>query len=236
MGAALYESLKKNYSVKTFSRSNPNSERHKIFNFLETERFSGLDLFQDTVVFAIPMVRSFDLCRVPFQKFLEKMQKKSHFIYISSTSVFAENQGLCDEATEPRPSSIRGKSQLALEKMIEDTLSNYTIVRSAGQIGGGRFPEPSTREKSDPSRRLNLIDQVDLVNIISHVINSNSKPRMVHAVAPYHPTRGEYYFGDKPPEQQCKKKKVVKSDYLSAEGFLFKNPKLYWKSTSQKEI
>ena len=121
-------------------------------------------------------------------------------LFVSSTSVYADG-GLTmpsiTEATMPNPETESGKQLLAVEKLLQDnTHFQSTIVRFGGLIGNDRHPIKflaGRKNTENPDAPINLIHQEDCIGIIKKIIETNSWNETFNAVAPYHPTRKEYY-------------------------------------------
>lgn len=118
-------------------------------------------------------------------------------LFVSSTSVYADDNSVITEATQPQPETESGKQLLMVEKLL---LSNAhfktTILRFGGLIGEDRHPIHFLSGKTNvesPDAPINLIHQTDCIGIIHKIIQTNCWNETFNAVAPYHPTRKEYY-------------------------------------------
>lgn len=169
-----------------------NSKEKKHFSFHVEE--GVLPAQAQVVFFLVPPKNSLEY-RKGLKTLVEGIPESTDFIYISSTSVFDESQGECAEDTTPNPKSERGKRQRSLEEVVLSGREKATIVRAAGLIGEDRHPIYSMRGRklSEGDRRVNLIDGRDLSRILITLMNLPNKPRILHAVAPFHPKRSEYY-------------------------------------------
>ena len=118
-------------------------------------------------------------------------------LFVSSTSVYGENNELVTEATPLNPDSEGGR-QLAIVESLLQKNSHFetTILRFGGLIGQDRNPVRflSGRENiENPDAPINLIHQEDCIGIIEKIIELDSWNKTYNAVAPFHPTRKEYY-------------------------------------------
>lgn len=118
-------------------------------------------------------------------------------LFVSSTSVYGENNELITEATPLNPDSEGGR-QLAIVESLLQKNSHFetTILRFGGLIGDDRNPVRflSGRENiENPDAPINLIHQEDCIGIIEKIIELDSWNKTYNAVAPFHPTRKEYY-------------------------------------------
>ncbi len=118
-------------------------------------------------------------------------------LFVSSTSVYGENNELVTEETPLNPDSEGGRQLAIVEKLLQkNTYFETTILRFGGLIGEDRNPVRflSGRENiENPDAPINLIHQDDCIGIIEKIIALNSWKETYNAVAPFHPTRKEYY-------------------------------------------
>jgi nucleoside-diphosphate-sugar epimerase len=115
-------------------------------------------------------------------------------VFISSTSVYGM-QGDVDENTLPTPETSNGSRLLAWEKFIQEHVSNFQIIRSAGQFGAGRHPANFLSGKENISggnKCVNMISQEDLLEIITKSLKSE-RSQVINATNTSHPTKKEYY-------------------------------------------
>lgn len=143
--------------------------------------------------------------------FIEKSSVEK-VIFISSTSVYEdqpwrdENPMIYDENNLPNAQSESGKQLIETEKLLQaNTSFETTVVRFGGLIGDDRHPIRSLAGRKNienPDAPINLIHQVDCIGIIEKIIQSGlqqaqsdtrNENQVFHAVAPYHPTRKDYY-------------------------------------------
>jgi nucleoside-diphosphate-sugar epimerase len=118
-------------------------------------------------------------------------------LFVSSTSVFSDENELVTEVTIPNPETESGKQLLECEKLLhENSHFETTILRFGGLIGEDRNPIYFLAGRSNienPDAPINLIHQEDCIGIILKIIESNCWQETFNAVAPFHPTREEYY-------------------------------------------
>lgn len=149
------------------------------------------------------------LRRAPRENYVKKMShlhkaiKKASgrsVIFISSSSVYGDNQGRVDEDTLPRPTSESGKQLLASEKIFrEDPDLNAAIIRFGGLIGPDRHPINQLSGKKGLSNgrdSINLIHLNDCIGLITTIITNNHKNILINGVYPLHPTKKEYYTSE----------------------------------------
>ena len=127
-----------------------------------------------------------------------KKTKVKKVIFISSTSVYNDQYSAVTQTTPAEPDTESGKQLLAVEKLLLMNPFDFstTIIRFGGLIGEDRHPVYHLAGKKDlanPNAAINLIHQTDCIGIIEKVIELNCWNQTFNAVAPFHPTRKEYY-------------------------------------------
>ncbi len=128
--------------------------------------------------------------------FIEKSSVEK-VLFVSSTSVYSDDNSIITEETIPNPDSESGKQLLEAEQLLQSN-SNFqtTIVRFGGLIGEERHPIKflaGRKNIENPEGPINLIHQVDCIGIIEAIYETNSWQETYNAVTPYHPIRKEYY-------------------------------------------
>lgn len=131
---------------------------------------------------------------IPFIK-EAKVQK---VIFISSTAVYNDDYSTVTETTQTNPDTESGKQLLEAEKLLFVNMFDFstTKIRFGGLIGDDRHPVYHLAGKENlgnPCAPVNLIHQIDCIGIIEKVIELESWNQTFNAVAPFHPTRKEYY-------------------------------------------
>ncbi len=128
------------------------------------------------------------------ERWMSKVKMDQRVIFISSTSVFGESQGVCNESTI----AIPGKRGELLQKAEQEVLkSNRSVViRPAGLFGPNRNPGLFFRTKKPAfggNECVNLIDQDQLMQLICQVLRTPEFFGALHAVLPDHPQKAEFY-------------------------------------------
>lgn len=168
-----------------------------IANFLEHSEILIIDIPPGLRKVALP---------VSEKTFVAKIEKLLPFItqspikkvlFVSSTSVYADENRLVTEDTIPNPDTESGR-QLAEVEMLLQNNPNFetTIIRFGGLIGEDRHPIKmlAGRENLDnPDAFVNLIHREDCIGIMMRIIENEAWNETFNAVTPYHPTRKEYY-------------------------------------------
>lgn len=128
--------------------------------------------------------------------YIEKAAIKN-VLFISSTSVYGDQNTLLTEETIPHPDTKSGEQLLATEQLLQSTNDfKTTIVRFGGLIGANRHPIKFLAGKENvenPDAPINLIHQVDCIGIITTILLQQVWGQTFNAVAPYHPSRKDYY-------------------------------------------
>ena len=120
-------------------------------------------------------------------------------MFVSSTSVYSDSEAILEinEDSIAIPESESGKQLLEVENLLlNNTSFKTTILRFGGLIGKDRHPVKflAGRENiENPNGPVNLIHQDDCINIILKILETNSWNTIFNAVAPFHPSRKEYY-------------------------------------------
>ncbi|HPW98454.1 MAG TPA: NAD(P)H-binding protein [Flavobacterium sp.] len=118
-------------------------------------------------------------------------------LFISSTSVYADDNSKINEETKPQPETESGKQLLEVENLLKAN-SNFqtTIIRFGGLIGDDRNPIhflAGRKNIQNPDAPINIIHLKDCIGVIESVIEKNIWNETFNAVCPFHPTRKDYY-------------------------------------------
>ncbi len=155
------------------------------------------------------------------ENFVKKVQNLIPFIekstiekvvFISSTSVYHDDNSVITEATKPNPDTESGKQLVEAENLLQSNPNfKTTVIRFGGLIGEDRHPIhflAGRKDLKNPEAPINLIHQTDCIGIIKTILrqaqtreqSSNWQSNdnwdwneTFNAVAPFHPTRKEYY-------------------------------------------
>ena len=140
------------------------------------------------------------------ENFIRKIQNLIPFIenssvqkvlFVSSTSVYADDNAIAIDTTKPQPDTESGKQLLAVERLLQNNVNfKTTVIRFGGLIGENRHPIhflAGRQSLPNPDAPVNLIHQMDCIGIIEEIINRGFWSETLNAVAPFHPTRKEYY-------------------------------------------
>lgn len=119
------------------------------------------------------------------------------FIFISSTSVFQDNNKQLDENDMPAPETASGKIILEAEQnLTSSTDFRTTIVRFAGLFGPGRDPGRFFAGKTNIPNGLSPVNMIcldDCIGILTSIISQTKYGGVYHACSPEHPDRMSFY-------------------------------------------
>ncbi len=136
--------------------------------------------------------------------FIEK-SAVTKVLFVSSTSVYADDNSTVvpvTEGTVPNPDTEGGKQLLQVEKLLQSNANfKTTVIRFGGLIGDDRHPIQflaGRKNIENPNGPINLIHQKDCIGIILAILQKTQNKewnwnQTFNAVAPFHPTRKEYY-------------------------------------------
>jgi nucleoside-diphosphate-sugar epimerase len=152
-----------------------------------SNRSTALEMtFVDKIAFLIPFIE---------KSTIEKV------LFVSSTSVYGETNGKITDETIAKPATESGKQLLESEFLLQSNPHfKTTILRFGGLIGEDRHPIKflAGRENlENPEAPINLIHQEDCIGIMLRILY-HTEPDEVwnetfNAVAPFHPSREDYY-------------------------------------------
>ena len=131
--------------------------------------------------------------------FIEKLSVEK-VIFVSSTSVYSDDNSIITEETIPNPDTESGRQLLEAEQLLQSNKNfQTTILRFGGLIGDDRHPIKFLAGRKDienPEGPINLIHQIDCIGIIEEIlkqVQNDKSSEVFNAVAHFHPTRKEYY-------------------------------------------
>lgn len=116
--------------------------------------------------------------------------------FLSTTSVFGNLQGECDEATPVAPETSSGKAHAEIEQWLLDEVDNSNVLRLAGLVAEDRHPITSIVQRdafSNGQQLVNLVHRSDVITALLALIKSELTQHIFHLCAPEHPTRSAYY-------------------------------------------
>ena len=165
-------------------------EKDRLAEFLES----------DVLVIAIPSKN-----KEGFQHLIRAIEQSAlcKVVFVSSTSVYPNTNGIVTEETATIPSSLAEIERL----FTSNTHFQTTILRFGGLFGYDRKPGnffKAGRVIDHPEGYVNMIHQDDCISIIQGIIAQEVWNETFNACSTSHPTRRDYY--------QSEAKKVGRTD------------------------
>ncbi len=132
------------------------------------------------------------------QQIISHTPVNKKIIFISSTSVYGNQDTEITEKTLPQPSTASGQALLRAEQALTSHFkTNITILRCSGLVGPKRHPGRFLAEKNNvpnPDGLVNLVHQKDCIDIISKLIKLEFYGHVLNLCSDQHPTRKEFYI------------------------------------------
>lgn len=131
-----------------------------------------------------------------FKNLLKEIEISSvkEILFVSSTSVYPEQNGLCQESEQL---DMASHPLLIIEQLFSQNKHfKSTIIRFAGLIGGKRHPGrffASGRAVQFANAGVNLIHINDCLAIIGIIIKRHIFPELLNACADTHPSKAQFY-------------------------------------------
>ena len=159
-------------------------------------------------------------------------------IFISSTSVYPDNQATVDERCTLFNESDAAKRMIKAEEIIKSIPNiQSTVIRMAGLIGPNRHPGRFFAGKENIPAGLspvNLIHLDDCIGIIEFVIENDLWNQTYNGAAPSHPLKLDFYSLASQKYNGSLAKflsetgnyKIVDSRKIVSKGYQFKHPDL----------
>ena len=130
-------------------------------------------------------------------------QETQKIIFVSSTSVYANNDQIVTEFDMPRPETFSGKALFEAENYLKSLRNlKVTIVRPSGLIGESRTGANfflSQNTVFGGKNPVNVIHQKDVIEIIYQIILQNKWNESFNLATDTHPSKEDFY------SNQCKK-------------------------------
>lgn len=159
-----------------------------------------IDFFScDVLIICIPSrKREHDVLNLSDQiKRVCALTNSKQVIFISSTGIYQDGNFMVNENIIPEPTNEVGKSLLAAETILKESLSfSTTIIRFGGLIGPNRNLAKHFAGKKEIANGLapiNLIHLDDCIGLTKAILKEQAFGLIYHGVAPTHPTRADFY-------------------------------------------
>ncbi|MEN0005947.1 MAG: SDR family oxidoreductase [Bacteroidota bacterium] len=120
-----------------------------------------------------------------------------HIIFISSTSVYPNTNGVVTEDTPLAPVTASGKALVAAEGLVWEAYAKQaSVLRMAGLAGGEREPGRFFAGKTDLANGavpVNFVHQDDCVGVIRAVLAQACWGETFNICADLHPLKNDFY-------------------------------------------
>ncbi len=117
-------------------------------------------------------------------------------IFVSSTSVYPNNNQEVDENTPSTGTQRNGPAISAAEKELQKLLDDrLTVLRMSGLVGGDRHPVKfmSGRDIKGADQPINLVHRDDCIGIIQRTVEHNYWGKTLNVCSTKHPSKEKYY-------------------------------------------
>lgn len=118
-------------------------------------------------------------------------------VFISSTSVYGNENTTLDESAELAPETASGRALVIIERYLQLLRApRPTVLRMGGLVGGSRKPGRFLAGKKDvPNGEspVNLVHLEDCIGLIQALIQQQAFGHTLNVVADEHPTRAAFY-------------------------------------------
>lgn len=118
-------------------------------------------------------------------------------LFISSISIYGDQNAEVDEDTTPLPETSSGKALLEAENLLKNESDfRTTILRFAGLVGPGRHPGrflSGKKQVPDGDAPVNLVHLRDCLGITREIITNKVFGHTFNICAPDHPSRKDFY-------------------------------------------
>jgi nucleoside-diphosphate-sugar epimerase len=126
-----------------------------------------------------------------------EISKIPDVVFISSISVYGDDHKLTTETAVPNPVTESGKQLLEAEQLLtQNKHFAADILRFGGLVGNDRHPVYHIAGKTNLEHAqapINLIHLSDCIGIILAILKKRPGNEIFNAVAPFHPSRKQYY-------------------------------------------
>ncbi len=238
LGRALAKKLQARHAVSGAVRSEASMRKLYEENITAFQNPGQESAFWETDVLVVSIS--------PRRDYLETLKRISRFltpslkqiILLSSTSVYADLEGVVDEQSTLKCESMVRQGESLFKKLFPKGV----IVRLGGLMGEDRIAgQWSSKVVQDAA--VNYIHRDDAAGIIEQLIEQNIQNEIINAVAPKHPKRSDVYkmnaevFGFELPAFEEGKERVVsseKSRTLLGYDYLFDEPMAFWSDSRDR--
>jgi nucleoside-diphosphate-sugar epimerase len=122
--------------------------------------------------------------------------KVKRLIFISSTSVYSDDNSTVDESSVVRPDTASGELMAETEAILANQAVRLVVLRLAGLIGPGRMPGSFFAGRTEVPNGLapvNLVHLEDVIGVIVNILADRNAAGIYNVCAPSHPARADFY-------------------------------------------
>lgn len=172
-------------------------EKAECFNFELGANSKHLPISKtDLLLFTIPPSKIEDYSALCIQFFKDCLEIKPDLkiVFISSTSVYGNQNGELDESSDLKGSTSNALKIIKVEEYLEE--KNSVVLRCGGLVGEDRHPVyylAGRKNVSSPNAPVNLIHEHDVSRFLLKMLKDDSINGVYNLVSPQHPSRKEYY-------------------------------------------
>lgn len=170
----------------------------------EKTKLAGSLLKSSYIVISIPPGRKNPnvLHDYPFSvsqiiKRVQQLSEATKVIFISSTSVYGNEEDFIDENSISEPKTDSGRALLDAENLIRNSGINYNILRFGGLAGPGRHPGRFlTGKKNLPAGNqcINFLHLEDAIGVTMQMLSGSFNNQTYNVVSPQHPEKKMFYL------------------------------------------
>jgi nucleoside-diphosphate-sugar epimerase len=145
----------------------------------------------DVAILNFPPSRSADYTE-QMKDVIDQFSQQTKLIFTSSTGVYQDLNGLCNELSPVIPTH----PVFLAEEAVRNSGRKHMILRLAGLISEDRHPVKylSGKKNADGQKVVNLVHREDVIAAIISILNQQVWEETFNVCFPKHPTRAEYYL------------------------------------------
>ena len=160
---------------------------------------------------------------------VKQFNPKTKFIFLSSTGIYPQKDGLFDENYEFESDEKLTSLYQAEKQLSEHLKKSLTILRLGGLFGDDRHPVFSLSGKTNvknPEGKINFVGKNDVISIIQEIVQKNKFGEIFNVVFPKYPKRIDYYrqkakeLNITPPEFELSQKIIREISSQKVQDFL----------------
>ncbi|QZT36074.1 NAD(P)H-binding protein [Halosquirtibacter xylanolyticus] len=156
----------------------------------------------DILIVNIPPKRRDDIISFHYEQIkslVDEINKSTikKVLFVSSTSVYPNTNGVVDENTNLEPQKNSGIALRSVEDLLlSQSFFETTIIRFGGLIGYDRLPGrflAGKKNLKNGDSPVNLIHRDDCIGLLLTVIKEDFWGKLINGIMPEHPSRREFY-------------------------------------------